>query len=479
MNLLKKQPASSLLGLAFDAGRLEGVVLRRTNGSLEVQKTFSAPLSIDLLTHDPELVGREILNHLEAEGIRERRCAVCVPLSWALTLQTKLPELSEADLSSLLQLEAERGFHYGADALLIATSRYRSPGGDAYAMQLAIPRDHLTRLEQALKAARLKPVTFSLGIIALQGNEPETSGGVIALALGENSVGLQISCAGGLAALRTLEGAFETEGSAKRLQTDQVAREIRITLGQLPPDERAALRRLRIFGGDDLSRQLAEEMRSRMEPAGIQVEWVRSYPANEFQVKLPTDTVVSPALSLAARHMVGQSQGFEFLPPKISLWKQFSGRYSSKKLVYAGATAGSVVLVVVLAFLVQQIQLMSLNSQWHKMEPKVKELNDLQAQIQKYRPWFGGSLRCLNIMRELTQAFPEDGSVTAKTIEIRDPSIVTCSGTTRDRPALLKALDHLRSVNQIDSVKIDRVSGKSPMQFTFSFHWGEGGSHEN
>ncbi len=99
IKLPKKQRASSVLGLSLDGNRLEGVVLRRANGSLVVQKTISASLSLDPLTNDPELVGREIQNHLEKAGIRERRCAVCVPLNWVLTLQTKLPDLPAADVS--------------------------------------------------------------------------------------------------------------------------------------------------------------------------------------------------------------------------------------------------------------------------------------------------------------------------------------------------------------------------------------------
>ena len=37
----KRQRLSSLLGLALDGSRLDGVVLRRTNGSLQVQQSFS------------------------------------------------------------------------------------------------------------------------------------------------------------------------------------------------------------------------------------------------------------------------------------------------------------------------------------------------------------------------------------------------------------------------------------------------------
>ena len=90
MNLLRsKRAPSSVLGLALTGSRLEGVVLRRSNGSLRVLKTFAASLALNPLTGDPELVGREIRNHLEQAGVRERRCAVCIPLGWALVLQTK------------------------------------------------------------------------------------------------------------------------------------------------------------------------------------------------------------------------------------------------------------------------------------------------------------------------------------------------------------------------------------------------------
>ena len=143
----KRQPGSSLLGLALDGSRLEGVAVRRTNGSVEVKKSFSVSLSLEPLTNAPELVGREIRKHLDAAGIRERRCAVCVPLNWALTLTVKLPDLPPEDLDSFLQIEAERGFPYGPEALLVQRSLFRTPGGDRYATLVAIPRDHPYRYE--------------------------------------------------------------------------------------------------------------------------------------------------------------------------------------------------------------------------------------------------------------------------------------------------------------------------------------------
>src|ERR1044072_4064434 len=121
---LKKQRPSSLLGLALDGSRLEGVVLRRTNGTVRIERSFSVSLSLDALTADAELVGREIRNHLDAAGVRERCCVVGVPLKWALTAHTEMPDLAEADVPGFLQIEAERGFHSDVETLHYATSRF-------------------------------------------------------------------------------------------------------------------------------------------------------------------------------------------------------------------------------------------------------------------------------------------------------------------------------------------------------------------
>jgi hypothetical protein len=334
-------------------------------------------------------------------------------------------------------------------------------------------------LEQVLRAAKLKPLSFGLGIAALQPPAVEASNGVLALAINEDHVGLQITCGGGVAALRALEGVLETESGERLLHGDLVAREARITLGQLPPDVRATVKRIRIFGTRELAQQLAAELRPRMEPTGLPVELASGYAADEFGAVIPAGVGVSSAFSLAAWQLVGRKDPFEFLAPRISPWQRITTQYASGKLQTAGAVAAGLAAIVLGAFGIQQWQLVRLNSKWTKMAPTVHELEGVQQQIRQYRPWYDDSFRCLMILRELAEVFPEDGVVTAKTVEIRDMNTVSCSGTARDNAALLRTLVQLRSAKGVHDVKVDQIRGKAPMQFTFDFHYGEGGSSEN
>jgi hypothetical protein len=251
-----------------------------------------------------------------------------------------------------------------------------------------------------------------------------------------------------------------------------VARDLRITLGQLPAELSGTIRKLRVFGATEDFDRFADDLASRSKLMGLQVEVIRTYSAERPGLRLPEDAPVSPALSLAARLLAGQTSEFEFLPPKVTAWKQFTNRYSSGKLVWTGAAAGAVAVVVALAFLVQQWQLSYWQRKWLAMKPRATELSKMEQEIRRFRPWFDESVRSLSIMRRLTEAFPEDGAVSAKRVEIRDPAIVTCSGTARDIQSVLKVCAQLRGMtNEITDVQTDQFRGKSPVQFSFHFRW--------
>ncbi|HXS69132.1 MAG TPA: hypothetical protein VN761_09840 [Candidatus Polarisedimenticolia bacterium] len=475
----KRQRPSTVLALSLDGSQLDGVVLRRTNGSVQLLQTVSATLSLDPLTADPELVGREIRNHLDVAGVRERNCLVCVPLKWAMTTHTEIPEAAEADVPGFLQLEAERGFHSDAESLHFGTSRYAIDGRH-YAALVGIPKNNVVVLEKVLRAAKLKPLSFSLGMTALQSPAAEKSNNVLALLISESNVALQITSGGGVVALRALEGTVEMQGGRRVLHADVVVREARITLGQLPAELRDKVRTVRIYGPRDLATQLADEIELKLEQMALKVEIVKNYAPDEFGVQFPADAGVSPAFSFAAQYLADQATLVEFLPPHIPTWQQYAEKYGSGKARKGILLGAAVVVILVGMFLYQEVQLVHWQSQWNKMSADVTELKAIEAKIQQYRPWSDDEIRGLSILKLMSQAFPEDGSVTAKTLEIRDLSTVICSGTARSMQALVNTQGALEKKPGISGVKITRFIGHAPsIQFTLDIQCNGGSLHAN
>jgi hypothetical protein len=473
LSRFKRQRPSTVLALSLDGSRLHGVVVRRTNGAVQVVQSLSATLALDPLTADPELVGREIRNQLDAAGIRARDCLVCLPLKWAMTTHIEVPELPESDVADFLQIEAERGFHSDAESLFFAASRY-SLAGKQNATLVGISRNHVVAMENVLRAAKLKPLSFSLGISSLQRPASEPSNSIMALVVGETNVGLQITFGGGIVALRTLEGVIEEEGGKRIFHPDVVTREARITLGQLPADLRGKVRTVRIFGPRDLAQQLADELEVRLEQLSLKVDIVKMYSPGEFGVQLPADAIVSPALSFAAAYLAGDDTVLEFLPPKIPAWQQFANKYGTGKARKAMAAAAAVLVIVGALFLYQTVQLAHWNSRWNAMSTEVKELEGIEGKIDQYRPWHDDRypFRGLKILKQITLAFPEDGTVTAKTLEIHDLNTVVCSGVARSMTYLLQTEDHLQGISGVSAVKLSQVRGRDPArQFTFNIQF--------
>jgi hypothetical protein len=476
--MVGKQPPSAILGIAFEGLHVQIAVLRRSGTNLQVVTRVEFDLSQSPLTGDPAVLGQEMRSKLEAEEIRERNCVVALPLNWMLTMHTQLPDLPETDIPAFLNIEAERHFPYGPESMTIATTRCRFPTGEHYATLVAIQREQAEQIQAVLKAANLKPLSFTIGIVAMQSPEDLADEATIVLGAGANSVELLINCGNGVAALRSLEGAIEGAGAERRVSTDLVAREIRITLGQLPSELRSAIKTVRVLGDAALIDPFAKEIAPRLSAMGIKVELPNSC-SGAFAARIVAEKKeANPAVCTAARFLVQERSPFEYLPPKTSQWKQFTTRVSSGKLIWAGATAAALVLIVGGAFLIQNWQLSNLRNKWSAMEPRVQELETMQANIKKYRSWFDTSFRTLSVLKKVTETFPVDGVVTAKRVEMRDRNLVTCTGTARDSASFYKMYDQIRNSKEIADVKMDSMSGKNPLLFGFNFRWAEGGGNE-
>jgi hypothetical protein len=460
---LNKHP-QSVLGLSLGDGQLRAVLVARSKVGWEVVKSASAALALDLQHPEPELLGREIKNHLDAAGIHERTCVVALPAKWVMSLHTKLPELPPEDVESFLQIEAEKGFPVDSGQLQIARSPLHSADA-AYVTQLAVRREQLDQLAAVLKAAGLKPVSFSLGLVALPGVISPAGEGRITVAVEPNGAALVISAGGGVAAFRTFEAAIESEAGEKVVNGGAVARELRITFEQVPPDLRGGLRKLSLCGDEALVGQLAERLAEWAGSAGLAIET-----AGSSDGPLP-DLI---AKGVAAQWLEAAGHRIEFLPPRPSRWDAMMARYNSKRLATAGMAVGAVVSLAVVIFGWQEFELWSLRSEWGAMQEQVTALQGVQDRIRDYRPWYDRSFSDLRILARVTQCFPQNGSVTARSFDVHKDAAVTTvsiSGTARDGQALLRTQDLLRKAKEIEGLKLEAISGKMPAQFTLTFRW--------
>ncbi len=450
----------AVVGLSFADGQLRLAHAVRTKAGAEMLRAAAAPLTIDLLQAEPELAGQELRNHFEAAGIREKRCVVALPSAWIVSQHSAVPELSPEDTASLLRLEAEKAFPSDPDELQIALSPQQG-SASRYVTQLAVRLDQIARLGAVLKAAGLRPVSYTVGPAALPGAVPPAGDGVMLLLLEPKGATLLVSAGGGIAAFRTLEATIDSEAGENVINARALARELRVSFEQIPSDLRTEVKRLVLRGEDAMVRSLAESLAGWAADAGLRLE------PGLLPVRPVAEEIV---VQLAERQLRDGPPALEFLPPRPSRFALLLARYNSRRLATAGFAAAAAAVLTLGAFGWQEYRRWSLRTEWEGMAAQVAELEGVQARIREFRPWYDTGFRDLTIIKRIVECFPDSGSVSAKSLEIHG-SVVTITGTARDNASLLRTLDQVRLLKEVQGLKIEQIRGKTPAQFTFTFRW--------
>ncbi|MEA3211987.1 MAG: hypothetical protein QOE70_5044 [Chthoniobacter sp.] len=456
--LKKRLQVRAVLAVTLESGRVAVDLVRRDEGGSRVVKSFALPLGADAVLADPEKAGQEMAAQLAGAGIRERRCVVCIPAGWALTTSTDVPGVSEEDLRGYLELRAEREFPIAVADLRLAHCAYVLPDGKQRATLAAIPAKRMEAVERMLAAAECRAVSISLGLDGCV-PEDEAAAALHFLANG-NHVDVVVAGGGGIIALRSL--AASVGPGAAAFDAAGFSREVRITLGGLPDALRQQIREARFGGSPASAENLCLEIRQHLYRMGIESRLLR--PAG--------DPAGAPAgLAAAEHHLRKQPLVFEFLPPQVNRWQATFQRFDSRRRRWLVIAAVALLVLPILTFFVRSRIEKSLDAEWNGMRRNVADLESIQQRIRQFRPWFEPAPQCLQIIEGIANAYPEQGDVWAKSIQLGEAHKVTCAGFARSQAALLGLLDRLRSRPDVSGLQVQQVRGDNPITFSITYKW--------
>ncbi|MBN1676050.1 MAG: hypothetical protein JXR37_33710 [Kiritimatiellae bacterium] len=460
-------PRPLMLGISLEPAELVVVLARRENGSCRLIRRLSVPVTPGAILEDAQKAGARLAAHLAEAGIREKRCAVCLPPGWAMTAPAELPAVGAEDLRAYLALRAEREFPIPPAELRLAYSVYPLPDGKRCATLAAVPEKRVSAVQRMLAAAGCRAVSISLGLARCV--FPRERGASVCFLTENDNVTMLVGLAGGVAALHVFDG-------AAALSADVLGREIRIALGRLPDAIRSALGEARFVGAKGAVESLRDAVAGPLRRLGV----ARLVDVEPEPVAADTDTSVpdgGAALAEVRRQLHAKPAVFEFVPAQVNRIHAVVVRFVSRRNRWVLAGLGCLAAALLL-LLVQQARVEKrLKAEWAAIEPTVTELQQLQKKIRQFRPWFDAAPRSLEILEGLTAAFPQDGVVWARSVEIKENRLVSCSGFARSQTAFMETLDRLRGRPEIDDVQVQQVRGADPIQFTFKFIWRY--SHEN
>lgn len=454
--LKKRFQVRSVLAITVESGRLAVDLVRREDGGNRVVSSFELPIGSEAVAANGEKTGKELAAQLAAAGIRERRCVVCIPANWALTTSTDVPGISEEDLRGYLELKAEREFPIPVTELRLAHSAFTSPDGKQRVTLAAVPARKLEAIERMLAAAECRAVSISLGLDSCL-PKSELPAAMHFVANGTH-VDLVIAAGGGIAAVRSLPSPSDEEA----FDAATFSREVRITLGRLPEALRQQVTQARFSGAPATAENLCLEIRQHLSRMGI-----------DSRLQRPPEGAAHPgaALDAAALHLRHQPIVFEFLAPEINRWEIALRQFDDRRHRWIALAIVGAILLPIITFMIRSHIESSLDEEWAGMRRKVADLESLQQRIRQFRPWFEPAPQSLQIIEGLATAFPEQGDVWAKSVQVVDGTKVTCSGFARNQTSLLAWFDRLRSRKDVTGLQVQQVRGENPIQFSITYKW--------
>lgn len=462
---MNRKRANSVVGLQISRHRAVAVELHRRAAGVQHGKRMAAPLSVDVLSGDKQLAGRELRTRLDEAGIRTRACIVCLPADWTMVHTVEIPAgLGDEDVQSLLDIEAERAFPFPPDDLVISVSRFRDTEDKPCATLLAVSRSTLSALESVLREARLQPVGITSRAAVLLGAAAQSPAAL--LYAGEDSIEFALGLDGGIGAVRAFPAPTSWIEQVGDDTFDELLRDLRITFRRLAGEVIRALGAVRLVGPPMMREKLKEKIEANLAAMGL-----------SLALEEEDDESAAP-LRAAAEFLHERDLPVNFHRPRPGRLQQ-SLHWMARRgiLMRAAGVAAACLLLLAGTLVYRQARLAHLEKQWRAIEADVVRLEDLQERIRARRTWYDSQPVSLDIALGLTQAFPESGEVWARSIEIKDQTRVVCSGLARSNADCLRMLEALRRTPGVEDLQLVQIRGDNPVQFSLSYRWNPGVSH--
>jgi hypothetical protein len=463
--MTKPKRHARMLGITLGEHRCGVALVERAAGDLRLVKAATFRMALDVLKDSPDLVGAELSRHLAEARVTERSCVAVAPANWFLTAQAVLPPMDPQDEASYLELQAEHLIPVPPADLILRDSVHSARDGERTATLLALPAGRAAKVLDALRHARLHPRGLVCSAAVLAGAE---DGPAVVLQFGPGHTDLAVTAGGGLVALRTLR---ESESPDPGTPGDELVREIQITLRRLSPDLADQIHEVTVYGrppggtsGAALLEDLFQDLGLDLAPA----DFMRGIAGD-------ASTETDPAAVIAAaRTLGGRIPELNFLTVRPGRARVLAKAILKRRALSVAAAAIFVVTLAAGALVYQHHTLRRLEAEHDMLGPMAAETRALQDRVRAHRDWCDTAAPTLEMMRVLTESFPETGGVWLRTLGIRDLSGVTCAGSAASGGAFLAALDALGATPGVRDLKVSQVRGDTRLDFNFTYTWEPG-----
>jgi hypothetical protein len=433
----------------------------------------------------PESLGEALGRFLRHQRFSASRVTVGVPARWLLARERDLPPATSELAAATLRLQAERQFGADAKDLVFDYAGQAQVGAPSKALLVAMPRQRLEQISQIADSAGLHLLAVTSSTLSLMAAQSaahgEAGSGELLVWLEPGAAELAAGGQGVPRMLRHLPvGQLGVaEGVSSSAQASALGGDIRREVLLQPHTEAngSAPKVLTLWDGLGLdeatSAALLERVGMEHAPKGAYT-YLGVVPAHVGSASPAEEARFAPAVALAVSAAHRNPAAIDFAHSRLLERKR--RRFSGRRMLWAGAVA-LVILTAIGASVWdawdRQRELASLLEQQQQMQPQVDAAEALVARVSLARKWYDRRPAFLACLREVTDAFPEQGQqIWATSLSIRDTGKATLDGKAADQRAVLAVRDRLAANKSFADVTLldmrDAGGNRREVVFTLS-----------
>ena len=449
--------SNKVLGLAMADDSLVAAEVRLTGGQRLLHRAamFNFP---DNVTLDfPQELGRELKRFLREHHFSARRTVVGIPAKWLVAKQANVPPVTGDELLNVLRMQVEREFRLDPRGLVIDCDASATKGhAPSKVLIAAAMRDKIEQLEAMTQAAKLKSIAItSTGMVLASavGRIAEVGQAEALLQLTPAGVELTLGTNGRLQLVRHL-AATKLPANNEVLPDDpQIAHLVGEAMRTMSLADDNPSHAIRIWNGVGLADDALAALTGQL---GQAVEQLK--PLETMNIRSPAnqshDDIGAQAAVLAVCGSQPEQLTVNFLEPKL---RDKPAGFDRRKLVWlvaVGAAALIAVMVLLTDYLHKVQQVGAMRHQVDAQSDQVQQATQLIERIRFARQWFDGRPRHLDVLRQLTLAFPEDGGVFATSLAMNERMRLVLAGCSNDEQGVRDLLGKLQASSSFNNVKL-------------------------
>jgi len=451
---VKRIVAAKLLGIAAGPTSLLVAELSSQKGSQKLLRTVQVDFTAEASLEKPLGLAKALREQLKNARVTTRDVVVALPARWLVTRRKELPPVSAAVAASTLRLYAEAEF--GADFREFGFDYAGSVSGTAPAAVLLVgtSRSLLEQCRQVVEGAglRLLGVTSSGAAMAslLAGVDGQSTP---LLSLSPLGTELVLQHGGVPTHLRHVAAVASTDGTA-------LATDLRRTLAGLPPMPPGS--GIAVVGG---GRNECAALAGRL--AGLKEVPPARLLADVPDIAAPfLPAIAAGVAAFRSAEKLIDFVGSRLAPPQVA--------QNRRPAAWAAAMALTLVVAGAIGWFdlrQQRLQNADAKARLNAMAGDIRDAEIAAARLETARGASGGSGgRFVPFLTQMTQMFPDDGSVWVTSLTLRQNMVGQLSGKATGEQQILSLLDRMNASKRFADLKLldMREAGRGSREVTFS-----------